>query len=324
AAQIKGAWCGSTLLRLTTTEGRIYLKSAYTRPPGEAQLVAALAARWPDALPDVIAHDATRNLLLMRDFGDGMLRYGAQMSRWENAARGFGALQLACSSHLDEWLAMGCEDRRLPTLMPHFERLLADTPYLWPGHERGLTEEQTAQVRSLLPRLAEMAAQLGASGIPDSLVQQDFRHGNLAVVARPESPDSAFRFVYYDWGDAVVSHPFFSGTRMLDYLGRAFELDVRGPSGLPSRVTYARGAIHRYLRDAYVEPWTALAPARDVRAAFDLARKLNPLWQTVRWWLEIPYYETASPWGRDSLTWGPNHLRRLLREMEEPARVENR
>jgi hypothetical protein len=58
-----------------------------------------------------------------------------------------------------------------------------------------------------------------------------------------------------------------------------------------------------------------------LRAAFDLARRLNPLWQTVRWWLEVPYYELTSPWGRDSLTWGPHHVRRLLREMEEPARV---
>ena len=45
----------------------------------------------------------------------------------------------------------------------------------------------------------------------------------------------------------------------------------------------------------------------------DLAWTLNPLWQTIRRWLEAPYYEPTSPWGKDSLARVPQLLRRVLR-----------
>ena len=58
-------------------------------------------------------------------------------------------------------------------------------------------------------------ARLAASGVPASLVQQDFRHGNLTVVPPAGARARAPRFVFYDWANTVVSHPFFSGTRLL-------------------------------------------------------------------------------------------------------------
>jgi hypothetical protein len=322
----KGAWSGSAILKLPTSAGDVYLKTAYTRPPGEAALVAALHARWPEVVPDVLAWDAAHNVMLMRDFGRGALmdeRGGAPVPRWENAARAFGQLQLDCSAHLDRWLEMGVEDRRLTTLRVHFARLMADRPYLWLEHTRGLTPEQVTSIEQVTPRLMEMVEELDASGLPASLVQQDFRHGNLAVVPLGEAGPSTHRFIFYDWGDAVLSHPFFSGTRMLDYLRKPYETTQLGPSGVPGRMTLSRAAFHRYLRDAYVEPWTAQLPATQLRAAFELARKLNPLWQTIRWWLEIPYYETTSPWGKESLTWGPHHLRWVLKTLEEDGAQAN-
>jgi len=154
------------------------------------------------------------------------------------------------------------------------------------------------------------------SGVPASLVQQDFRHANVRVVTLEEVGGRPHSFVYYDWANTVVSHPFFSGTRMLEYLGRPYETGLVGPSGVPGRVTYAPAAMHRYLRDAYVEPWTALLPASHVRKTFDLAWTLNPLWQAIRRWLEDPYYEHTSPWGKDSLARGPECLRRVLRTLQ--------
>jgi hypothetical protein len=48
--------------------------------------------------------------------------------------------------------------------------------------------------------------ELAAILIPASIVQQDFRHGNL-VMSR--------RFcLFYDWSDTVVSHHFFACCRL--------------------------------------------------------------------------------------------------------------
>lgn len=309
--QIKGAWCGSTLLRLPTSEGDLYLKESYRRPPPEPALVAALAEHWPADVPELVAVDAGDYRMLMRDFGPGRLR-GAPVPRWENAARRFAALQAEWAAYLDRWLALGCEDRRPGALPGLLERLLADTPSLGVGRPWGLTGDEVARVRAAVPALADQCASLAAAGVPDSLVQQDFRDGNLAVVEEGAVAGGGYRFVFYDWGDAVVGHPFFCGVRMQDYLHRPYAVRVRGPSGVPAPVVLSATAHRRYVRDAYLEPWTTFAPAAGLRAAFRQARRLNPLWQTLRWWLERRFYEDTSPWGAAAATWAPAGLRRVL------------
>lgn len=144
---------------------------------------------------------------------------------------------------------------------------------------------------------------------------QDFRDGNLAVVADSGAAAAGgrgYRFVFYDWGDTVVGHPFFCAIRMQDYLRRPYPSPVRGPSGIDTPVVFSAGAHRRYVRDAYLEPWTGFAPAAQLRAAFRLARGLNPLWQTLRWWRELPFYERTSPWAVTAATWAPTDLRRIL------------
>jgi hypothetical protein len=267
-------------------------------------------------VPELVAWDAARNVMLMRDFG-GVDLWGASLPRWENAARSFGQLQMESSRQLSRWLAMGVEDRRPETLPGHFKRLLADQSYLQPGHRQGVTAEEIARAEAAIPRVTELVTRLSESGVPASLVQQDFRHGNLRAVPLKGADARTHRFVYYDWANTVVSHPFFSGTRMLDYLSTPYDTAAEGPSGVSGHVTYASPAFRRYLRDAYVEPWTALLPAAHLRATFDLAWALNPLWQTVRRWLEVPYYEPESPWAKDSLARGPRLLRTVLRSLQE-------
>jgi len=312
--QIKGAWCGSAILRIPTGSGPLYLKETYARPPGEGALLVAMAERHAHCLPEVVASGASGRRMLMRDFGRGRLQ-GLPVAAWEESARRFALLQLDCAAHLDRWLAMGCEDRRPAALPDLFERQIADRSGVGTGTAMGLTDIELAGARSLLPELRRLCAALHASGIPPSLVQQDFREGNLAV--GPQR-DGVRTFVYYDWSDTVISHPFFSGIRMLDYIQQPYETALRGPSGAPSTVTFSAVAHRRYIRDAYLEPWTALLPAAQLREVFALARRLNPLWQAVRWWLELPYYEPASPWGAMMIATLPARVRGLVRSLSEP------
>jgi hypothetical protein len=65
---------------------------------------------------------------------------------------------------------------------------------------------------------------------------------------------------------------------------------------LPGRARYASAIRQRLLRDAYLEPWTAVAPPDRLRYAFGLAWTLGPVWQAVRLHRELPYAEPDSPW----------------------------
>ena len=137
-------------------------------------------------------------------------------------------------------------------------------------------------IRAVSPRLKELCAELSGSGLPATLVQQDFRAGN--VVVQEES------VVFYDWSDSVVGHPFFSACRFLNYIltGDREEPGPR-PEALPAREQ------RRRVRDAYLALWTAYQPMEQLLHAFRLARQLNAVYLAIRWHLELPHLEPESP-----------------------------
>ena len=78
------------------------------------------------------------------------------------------------------------------------------------------------------------------------------------------------RHRFFDWGDAVVSHPFISLLVTLRVAQRT--LDV--PNGDPALVR---------LRDAYLDLWRAYGSLPELRAQADLALSVGPLQRALTW-----------------------------------------
>lgn len=74
------------------------------------------------------------------------------------------------------------------------------------------------------------------------------------------------RFVFFDWGDASIAHPFTSFLVAYRAAARRF-----GP-----------GHLDR-LRDAYLEPWTADHPVAELRAACELAVRVGAISRALSW-----------------------------------------
>src|SRR5688572_16802481 len=91
-------------------------------------------------------------------------------------------------------------------------------------------------VSAYRPRLLELCARLRASPVPASLQHDDPHDGNVFADGRVS-----------DRGDASVSHPFGVLLVSLRLAGERF-----GALALPR------------LRDAYLEPWTSLAPRAEL------------------------------------------------------------
>ena len=71
---------------------------------------------------------------------------------------------------------------------------------------------------------------------------------------------------------------------------------------------------HRRLRDAYLDVWDEYASRDRLRAVFREAQRLNPLYQAIRWHLELPYCEAGSPWWRIMLSCVTESLQDLLKQ----------
>lgn len=296
--QIKAAWSLSSILRVNTSAGALYFKAVFPKPPSEPAIIAALAQRWPRNVPTVVAADHERGWMLMRDFGEHSLDH-EPIAQWEAANHTFSAIQLACSADLEPWWRLQCPDLRIPVLVACMDRLLDDPVALRIGEPGGLTTAAAARLRGAAPRLYDMWSELATISIPASLVQQDFRHGNLVMSGRS--------YVFYDWSDTVVSHPFFACCRFLDYVPS----DLHQGRGLPVEER------RRRIADAYLQPWTSILGIADLQRALYLARRLNPIYVAIRRHLDAPYCEPKSSWGRTMREGSAKELNRWLTNMDE-------
>jgi hypothetical protein len=299
--QFKTAWACSCILRVPTTTGDLYFKAVYARPPKEAAVVAELARRWPRHVPRLRAVDQKRGWMITDDFGSRCLD-ALPLRRLENAIRLFGRLQCACSEDLEVWSDMGCPDRRPEILVRAMEEVLEDPLLEQAEPQDRLSRPERKQLFVRRACLRRECLELADSGVPVSIMQQDFRDGNIAVHERT--------YLFYDWSDTVLSHPFFSACRFLEYVRSTRYRPNRG-GRLPTTVRHGR------LRDAYLDSWTAYGRHDRLRDVFQLAQRLNPLYQAVRWHQELPWCEPGSPWWRDMLSSVTCELKRLLAQSDQ-------
>lgn len=274
------------VLRIQTDRGYLYFKALLPTVQNEAALILELAKRWLDHVPQILAHDLERRWLLMRDFG-GETFVAFSSPRYETVVRTYARLQLSCADDVERWLQLGLPDQRLEKLPSLLAEVVAAARADDARVAAGLTDAQLERLPRLLPGLLEKYRQLEELALPATLVQQDFQWSNVAV------KDDGF--VFFDWQATVISHPFFSMTRFLDYMPVPGSVDPFSPT-----LEHPDDARRRELRDAYLEPWQTVAPPDVLQAAFALARELHLSYLAVRWFQNLALFESEEdetvPW----------------------------
>jgi hypothetical protein len=255
----------STVLRVPTEGGDIYFKAVSPAHPHEPGLLGALSRWSPDRVPRLLSVDTERGWLLMRDAGQRlreMIRPAKNMRPWLHVLPRYAELQIELARRVPDLLALGVPDRRLPVLPTLYGPLLADVEVLRIGQSPGLTRGQYERLLDLTPQVAELCGRLAEYRIPETLNHGDLTDGN--VFFGDGSP------VFIDWGDACVSHPFYSLRTVLVSAEISLGLEENSPKLHP-------------LRDAYLEPWTRYESRADLLGALDLASLLASINGALTW-----------------------------------------
>jgi hypothetical protein len=256
------AW--STAFRLAVDGGAVWLKSV---GPGSAHepVLAAVLGEWvPEHVLGPLAVDPGRRLMLLPDGGVTLRATGAagSVAAWEAMLGDYAQLQLDLTPHADEMVGLGVPDAR-PVVLPELVRdLLDDDESLLIGGSGGLPPGLHRRIRADLGRYAEACRRLADSGIPSTLQHDDLHDANVFVA------DGRYRF--FDWGDAVVSHPFVSLLVPLRAAQRALEV----PNGDAALVR---------LRDAYLDVWRGSGSDAELRERATLALAVGPLQRALTW-----------------------------------------
>jgi len=244
----------STVLTAPTTAGPVWLKETCAANGFEAGLYEILRAVAPNRVLDPIAVDTDRGFLLLPDGGAPVgwdLPPDDLVAILVDVLPRYATLQRELAPHVDRMLAAGVTDMR-PEIMPtRFAEAVSAVG--------GLPEVEAHE-----PEFRDWCARLAESAAPASLDHNDLHPANI-LLDDPADPDTV-RF--YDWGDAVIAHPFAAMFVPLKVL-----LDKLGPQ--------APATLH--VRDAYLEVFTDLAPRAELVAELDLACRVAKVARTLVW-----------------------------------------
>jgi hypothetical protein len=240
----------STVMRVPTERGDVYFKANTTALQHEAAVVTFLAAHRPDCVPAPLAVDLERGWMLMIDAGErlrGIVQRERDLSCWLEILPLYAGVQIDLADDAGELVALGAPDLRLSTLPSRFEQLLEDLVEL-PADDRRRLDRSVSWVR-------EKCVELAGYGLTETIQHDDFHDGQVYV--------RDGRYLLLDWGDACVSHAFFS---LAVTLGGVLSW---GLDDVQDSVDVGP------FRDAYLEPFAPLAERADLEAACAIAMRLG-------------------------------------------------
>lgn len=282
----------STFARVPTQRGVVYFKAPAPAYPYEAGLTQFLARLRPDCSVPLLAVELEHGWLLtshagitVREADPGL----GQIDHWLKVLPLYAELQIEMIDRLMDLLALGMYDRRLDHLPGAYNELLEQSHSLRVGLEPGLTPDEYQRLLAWRPQVAAWCAELAAYGLPETLVHEEVHSANVLV--------DGGRYIFTDWSDSSVGHPFFSLLVILRSAAYHLKLDETGPE--MSR-----------LRQAYLEPWTSHATPAQLFAASKLAYRLAMITRALAWhhatgglaWHHRePYADSVPGWLQDFL-----------------------
>jgi Phosphotransferase enzyme family len=262
----------STVFRIPTDRGVLWCKGLGPGTAHEAPLLAALGGWGRTEAVEPLAVDGERGWVLSPDGGPTLRMRrpdgtgDRDLGAWERILRRYADLQRSMERHCTELLAMGVPDGRPETLPATLDRLLDDDEVWDPSRMTAEDRADTSAARAALRRaggwVARRSAVLEASGIPPTIQHDDLHGGNIFV------GDGGVRF--FDWGDAVLAHPFGTLTVTLNSIAYATDLGADDP------------ALRR-LRAAYLEAWSDVRPLDELEAIAEAAIDLGRISRAAAW-----------------------------------------
>ena len=223
----------STTFRVETTAGTLWAKAVADGYRYEVPLTALLADVAPHDVVRPMVVDSVACMMLLADGGPSWrIEDGPppSVSEWSDLMRRYSRLQRATETRIDELIAAGVPDFRTTSLTTRFATLLETSSELIAA---GLSHEEFERLTALAPVVASWAREIERVPIPPTI-----EHDDLSVRAVFRRSGAIF-----DWGDAVIAHPFGSLQVALD--PREGGWPVAEPAAI---------------RVAYLQAWSDIAP----------------------------------------------------------------
>ncbi len=195
----------SSVIRfLTSTNDYIYLKQMPPALSLEPIITQILYEQFHASVPIIIDSNKELNCFLMQDSGNPLrdfFKSNFQPSLLCEGIKQYGFIQYATAEHINVFFDLGVPDWRLEKLPALYVQLISQENLLI---QDGLTADELGILHKLHPQFSSMCESLSSYKILETLDHCDFHDNNILIESNTN------KMTIIDWGESVVTHPFFS------------------------------------------------------------------------------------------------------------------
>jgi len=252
----------SSVIRIATTRGNVYLKQTAPGLSLEPVIMHVLSSQQHAPVPEIIAINKSLNCFLMNDCGQplrALFENNFQPGTLCQAIKEYTKVQKSSFTQVSSLMRLGVPDWRLQKLPSLYEQLLGREDFL---RNDGLSASDLKQLHALSSKVADLCRQLANYAVPETLDHCDFHSGNILI------NNYTKKLTIIDWGETVITQPFFSVLGCIDHAIRYHGLVV-GDNNCNA------------LRDACLQTWSGVTAMPKLIVAFQLAHKLWPLYAAL-------------------------------------------
>jgi hypothetical protein len=244
------AW--SSVYHFDTDNGAFFLKIVPLALSLEANIITMLQNEFSAPVPQLIASKPENYCFLMKDAGIRLYDYSKDKFQTDcltQTLHSYITLQLAASEKVNMFFNHGVPDWRCEKLSALYQALISQENLLL---EDGLTQDELTRLQQLTPKLSTICKKLSDYEIQDTFGHADFHDKNILIDV------TTGKTTLIDFGEVVITHPFFSLLNCLYRVKENFSL---------SNEQYQQLQVHS------LKPWFALETEENVFAILTLVQQ---------------------------------------------------
>lgn len=249
----------SNVLRFSTSNGYIYLKQTGSALFLEPAIMQILYNKFQANVPIVVDINKDLNCFFMKDYGNPLresLKRNFQPDLLCQGIKKYTHIQRDVENHIKTFIELGVPDWRLEKLPILYKQLISKEALLI---EDGMMATELNTLHELYSKFASLCELLSSYKIPETLDHGNFNDNNILI------ENNTNNMTIIDWGEAVITHPFFSLAYCLRNAASHHSLKETDKAYLE-------------LQNACLESWQEIEQKNNLLAAILLAKQLLPVY----------------------------------------------
>lgn len=274
----------SSVSKILTTNGFVYLKLMPLTLSLEPQVTQLLATKFDAPVPNIIAQNQELHCFLMSDCGQplrSLLKHNFQVDLLKQALGIYTRIQFATANQVYIFLKLGVPDWRLAKLPDLYVQLILQQDFL---QQDGMTADDIIRIQGSQHKVSELCEKLAIYNIPETLDHTDFHDNNIVLDSNTK------KLSIIDWGETVITHPFFSVLNLREQVQRQHEYDMH---------------------DLCIDNWLLTIEKTRLTEALQLAKQLWPVYSA------LAYYRLTLSTNIEVLRTNPRNIGRITRYLRD-------